>query len=676
MAINLNQLEQAAARYDDHRTALEHADPEATQKEKEAVAKRHQDLFTPPSEKLLNLRTAAAAAAAVPGAARVAEPDLAPEGRRLLVLDGDLIPEVLVRDNDLRPVRFLQLAQLVSRSVGRIRINDGPVTEEGDATGFMIAPGLLMTNWHVLKSFEFAAAAAVVFDDEESLTGELKETKTFQLRPDALFVNDRELDFAIVEVSPRTGSGVPLAQFGYLRLFEQTGKLDPAQREAANIVQHPGGGPKKLAIRDNYIQPVVPDGVDPEKRLNSIFYGTDTLKGSSGSPVCSDQWYVVALHRGGVPETRLIDGKRVVINRDGNPAREGDSRDEIRYLTNEGTRISRIYRSLRDKSPQSPDAADAFQRISDVSRDPRTGPVDLRTAPLLLPAVPSIELGGPEEITHRAIEKYQGSTGYKPTFLGTHFRVPLPGMTSEVERELATLKNSTRTELKYDHCSLRINRERRTPFFAAVNIDGALLWSVQGFGTRPTRPPWSVDPRMDESLQPDDDIFGNAMQRGHLFKREDAMWGPNKNACKKADEHSFTITNATPMIANFNNVEWGDLEDIVTRECSHGNKVSYFAGPVFRSSDPFFNELRRNVPAAERRQGMRVPLTFWKIVAWVENSELKSAGFMLTQRDEITANGLIEEINFGHYRKKRITEIEQATGLRFPELARVDTFGN
>jgi len=341
MAINLNQLEQAASRYDDHQAALKNADPEATLREKEAVAKRHQDLFTPASEKLLNLRTAAAAAAAVAGVAVAPEPDLAPAGRRLLVLDGDLIPEVLVRDNDLRPVRFLQLAQLVSRSVGRIRINDGPVTEEGDATGFMIAPGLLMTNWHVLQSSEFAAAAAVVFDDEEAITGELKETRTFQLRPDLLFVNDRDLDFAIVEVSPRTRSGVSLAQYGYLRLFEQTGKLDPSQREAANIVQHPGGGPKKLAIRDNYIQPVVPDGVDPEKRLNSIFYGTDTLKGSSGSPVCSDQWYVVGLHRGGVPETRMIGGQRVVINRDGNPAREGDSRDEIRYLTNEGTRPAR-----------------------------------------------------------------------------------------------------------------------------------------------------------------------------------------------------------------------------------------------------------------------------------------------------------------------------------------------
>jgi endonuclease G len=66
-----------------------------------------------------------------------------------------------------------------------------------------------------------------------------------------------------------------------------------------------------------------------------------------------------------------------------------------------------------------------------------------------------------------------------------------------------------------------------------------------------------VDPRMDEIVQPDDDIFGNAMQRGHLFKREDAMWGRDKEACKHADEHSFTINQLpTPMIANFNNVEW------------------------------------------------------------------------------------------------------------------------
>ena len=30
-----------------------------------------------------------------------------------------------------------------------------PHTEEGDATGFMVAPGLLMTNWHVLEDRGF-----------------------------------------------------------------------------------------------------------------------------------------------------------------------------------------------------------------------------------------------------------------------------------------------------------------------------------------------------------------------------------------------------------------------------------------------------------------------------------------------------------------------------------------
>ena len=58
-------------------------------------------------------------------------------------------------------------------------------------------------------------------------------------------------------------------------------------------------------------------------------------------------------------------------------------------------------------------------------------------------------------------------------------------MTSEVERALASLRDSTKTELKYDHYSLRINRERRTAFFAAANINGAQLWKAAQDGPRP-----------------------------------------------------------------------------------------------------------------------------------------------------------------------------------------------
>jgi endonuclease G, mitochondrial len=668
MALNLERLQKAADRHADHTAAKAHADPEATRRERETVAKRHREIFTPQVEKLSEVVEAARAEAAVTFSG-------APPEEVRVLLEGDLLPEIISRDNDLRLMRFLQMAMLVGRSVGRVRVSDGRVTEEGDATGFMVAPGLLMTNQHVLPTSDVAAAAMVVFDDEETIQGEPKQTQTFRLRPDLLFVCDSALDYAIVQVAPRSSGGVPLAQYGFLRLFKQTGKLDPLQREAANIVQHPGGGFKKLAIRDNYFEPVVPDGVDPAKELNSLFYGADTIKGSSGAPVCSDQWYVVGLHRGGVPETRVIDGRRIVVRRDGSPALRGDSSAQIRYITNEGTRVSRIYHSLEEKQPTDTHAAEAAQRMLAVATDPRVGPVDVRTAPLLLPALPADQLGGPEEIIRRSSSKFDGANGYSPSFLGRGRRVPLPRESSEVRRELATLKDSEETELKYDNFSVKMNSTRRTAFFAAVNIDGSLLWQAQGLGRRPRRPQWSYDPRMDEELQPDDQIFSNSMQRGHLYKREDAAWGQDRDSMVRADEHSFTITNATPMIANFNNVEWGDLEDIVTRECEQGHKVSYFAGPIFRSDDPFFNELRANVPAAERRQGMRVPQSFWKIVAWVEDSNLKSAGFILTQRDEIREHGPItEEINFGTYRKRPIAEIERATGLQFPELERVDTF--
>jgi endonuclease G len=691
MTVNLQELQKAAARFEGYQGALVKAKtmPQEVKAEQAAVSKRHQRDFRLPSERLQSQQPEAAMASASLEAVVVVTsepgtPEAPPQVEAvvpLVVAPSGIVPEVIQRDNDLRPMRFMHIGLLAARAVGRIRISDSPSTEAGDATGFLIAPGLLITNWHVLKTEDYAAAASIVFDDEDGIDGDPLETKSFRLRPDLLFVNDETLDYAIVAVSPRTSSGILLSQFGYMRLFKQTGKVDPTQRQAANIIQHPSGGPKKIALRDNYILPVIPDSVDPQKKEISLFYGTDTLKGSSGSPVCSDQWYVIALHRGGVPETVVIDNKKVMLRWDKTPASKHDSSDMLRYITNEGTRVSRIYNSLQEKMEKDGNshAEEALKRIGAVATDPRMGPVSQRTTPILLPSLPGTEGGGVEEITRRNGDKFAGANGYVPTFLGDDFPVPLPQMSSEVRRELAALKDSNETEIKYANYSLMMNRVRRTAFFAAANIDGSKLWNAQEMGKRPKRPAWSWDPRLDESFQPDDNIFSSAMQRGHLFKREDAMWGDDEEAIKHADEHSFTITNATPMIANFNNVEWGDLEDIVSRESKAGKKFSYFAGPVFRSTDRFFNQLRPDVPASERRKGMRVPESFWKIVAWVDDEGLHAAGFILEQTDEIAEHGpIVEEIDFGSYEQKQVSieEIERATGLRFPELSEVDTAGS
>ncbi|MEM9840577.1 MAG: serine protease, partial [Pseudomonadota bacterium] len=55
-----------------------------------------------------------------------------------------------------------------------------------------------------------------------------------------------------------------------------------------NVIQHPGGSPKQLGIRNNLAARLTD---------KDLAYFTDTEGGSSGSPVCSDDWIVLALHK-------------------------------------------------------------------------------------------------------------------------------------------------------------------------------------------------------------------------------------------------------------------------------------------------------------------------------------------------------------------------------------------
>lgn len=681
MAARIQELLEASERYQARQQARAAAPADEVEKVRARQARTYATYFAPAARLPALERTLVAVPAPAPAAAGAAGlPSTAPVGVAaapgippLLALD-EAGREIITRDNDLRPVRYLEVALLAARPVGKVTVRGVVSGEEGDATGFLVAPGLLLTNHHVLPTAADAAAAFVTFDVEERLDGLPKDPRVFVLQPESLYVSDKALDYAFVAVAPRTAAGVPVTDYGYLRLFERTGKLDPTQRQAANIIQHPLGQPKRIAIRDNYFEEVPADLADEASRTSSLYYGTDTLKGSSGSPVCSDDWFVVALHRGGVPWTEVRGGQTVVLRLDGTPARDGDARSSIRYRCNEGTRVSRIYASLRARAEAEPAAAAALERITAVARDPRLGPVDQATMPLAVAAgAAGAEEGGEEEkLTRRKPALYEKAAGYQPTFLGKKFRVGLPTLGAELLRDAARLKGSTKVVVPYDHFSLVVNARRRTAFYAAANVDGARLWKAEQ-GKRPPRPQWTLDPRLDESVQPDDAIFSQAMQRGHLYKRED-VWSEAPAGFSRADMHSFTITNATPMIAAFNNQEWGDLEDLITRHLEAGQRVSYFAGPIFDVDDRYFNELRKGVPAAERKKGMRIPSAFWKVVAWVEDGTLRAAGFVLNQVDEIRAHGPItEEIDFGAYRQRPITEIQDRTGLAFPECVAADT---
>lgn len=239
--------------------------------------------------------------------------------------------ERLIGRNDLTPVAFLEEGVLVSRSVGRVTIG-GPDGSHG--TGFMVSPSLLLTNNHVLPDQERAARSTVAFAYQAGVDGRPTMPAVFQLEPRRFFLTDRSLDFSLVAVGERGGQGENLSSFGRLTLSEAQGKVIIG--EFVNIIQHPRGEPKQIALRENQVIDLLDE---------FVHYACDTREGSSGSAVFNDQWEVVALHHSAIPMT---DAEGRPLSVDGTVWRPETGEDQLAWKANEGVRISSVLRALRE----------------------------------------------------------------------------------------------------------------------------------------------------------------------------------------------------------------------------------------------------------------------------------------------------------------------------------------
>jgi len=189
--------------------------------------------------------------------------------------------EKIVDQSNLKPIAFLEQGIKVSKSVAHITRAD-----EGMASGFLIAPDVILTNWHVFSLAEDAKDAKIRFNFQTDLLGNFLPTEEYGLDAASLFKSNEDLDYAVVRVK-----GEPGLKWGYLK----TQALPVQLEDKVNIIQHPAGGAKQIAMNDNEIKYVDDKFVQ---------YITDTLPGSSGSPVFNDDWQIVALHHSGgnIPE--------------------------------------------------------------------------------------------------------------------------------------------------------------------------------------------------------------------------------------------------------------------------------------------------------------------------------------------------------------------------------------
>jgi endonuclease G, mitochondrial len=191
--------------------------------------------------------------------------------------------EKVVGNPDFLPGRWIRRARAAAEAVGRIKRADGAF-----GTGFLVSPWLMMTNHHVLETAPTAADATVTFRYEEDDNEELQGTVRLALQPERCFVTSPvdDLDMTLVAIAPTSDGQAPGATFGCIPAVGVTGKA--LIGEPVNIVQHPDGRPRQIAIRHNLLLSV-DDAV-------ALTYSTDTLPGSSGAPVLSDRWELVALH--------------------------------------------------------------------------------------------------------------------------------------------------------------------------------------------------------------------------------------------------------------------------------------------------------------------------------------------------------------------------------------------
>jgi endonuclease G, mitochondrial len=252
--------------------------------------------------------------------------------------------ERIISGNDLTSINYLIKGVNAARSICRIHLRNSSGETTGYGTGFMVAPGVLMTNHHVISGPGEAKWAQAEFDYELDISGKEKTSSTFAILDDPVPIANKELDFCMVQVAPSSNEGQHhnLVEYGWLPLNPVPAKTIIG--EYLTIIQHPGGERKQVCVRENKLLRYDTDG-------NTLWYATDTVAGSSGSPAFNNSWEVVALHHSGVPKT---DEKGHWLTVDGKPYDDSMDESRVAWIANEGIRISRIFAYLADSFPDHP----------------------------------------------------------------------------------------------------------------------------------------------------------------------------------------------------------------------------------------------------------------------------------------------------------------------------------
>ena len=184
----------------------------------------------------------------------------------------------------------LQKGLALSEAVCKVTFEDRSADECG--TGVLIAPDLMLTNYHVFS----CEPGANLNEIASKLRCEFGYTSRRLDQPPRICTAAEDeavvssspisaLDYVLVRLHSADVESIPYV--GY----NPTDQLQP--NSPLNILQHPEGNQMKVSLSNNGV-------VKTDDARGLVLYVNPTKPGSSGSPCFNQQWQLVALHHKGL----------------------------------------------------------------------------------------------------------------------------------------------------------------------------------------------------------------------------------------------------------------------------------------------------------------------------------------------------------------------------------------
>lgn len=223
---------------------------------------------------------------------------------------GPLAQEIVIGENEIVDHALLKGLLQAGRAVARIVISgvealhtiapdqraaawqqavDTGTLFQGHGTGWVFgrAGRLLITNNHVIPLVEAARTASAEFGYERDLRAGAVAQLVLKLQPDDFFLTSPNIDFGGLDFTLVALSRPAPAEIGFLEPLQG---VTAARTTNIFVVQHPNGNPKAYVLSNNKRVSL------PERYVT---YVSDTLSGSSGSPLFDDSLRLVGIHHVG-----------------------------------------------------------------------------------------------------------------------------------------------------------------------------------------------------------------------------------------------------------------------------------------------------------------------------------------------------------------------------------------